>query len=213
MRIATRAGAGTPRLPFTIVSRHVNCQTQSEGSAMMTDKDAAKSTDKRVLVASFDTPDGANTVAKQLHDMEKHGALDVENTVMAIKNDKGKVEVKDMADHSVGDGAKVGAVAGGVIGLLFPPSILASTALGGLVGGLAGKVRGSHHDEGLVRDMTESMQPGTSMLVTVVAPRYTDEVEFALAGVASKFTWVEMDKFAQTGAQPAGDEGSSTEAS
>jgi uncharacterized membrane protein len=179
---------------------------------MMNQGTTTQSGDQRVLVASFDTPDGAGSAAKQLQDLEKQGSLDVNNTVLAIKNDRGQVEIKNLEDVSVGDGAKIGAVAGGVIGLLCPPSILASAALGGLLGGVTARLRESKIDEGLFREMAAGMQPGTSMLVTVVAPQWTDEVEFALTGVASRFAWVDMDQFAQPAAQTAGDEGTSPEA-
>ena len=38
-------------------------------------------------------------------------------------------------------GAKVGAVTGGVIGLLFPPSILAAAAMGTGIGAIVGHLR------------------------------------------------------------------------
>jgi uncharacterized membrane protein len=147
----------------------------------------------RVLVASFDTLGGANLAAKTLQGMEQEGLLDVDNTVTAIKNATGQVDIKDFSDVSVGDGAKLGALVGGAIGLLFPPSILASAALGGLVGGITAKLRASGFDAAAVQEMAESLEPGASMLVTVVAPQWTEQAEAALAGAAHRIAWVEME--------------------
>jgi uncharacterized membrane protein len=173
---------------------------------MVTEAASSSNGDPRVLVASFATPDGASVAARQLQEMEKQGLLDVDNTVTAVKNDQGQVEVKNLSEVSVGDGAKIGALAGGVIGLLFPPSILASAALGGLVGGITARLRETGFDPGLIKEMAASMEPGTSMLVTVVAPQWTDEVATALTGAAYKIAWVEMEQPAQDAARLAGGE-------
>lgn len=168
---------------------------------MVTESTPPAAGSTRALVASFDTLGGANLAAKKLQGMEKQGLLDVDNTLTAIKNPWGLVDIKDFSDVSVGDGAKVGALAGGVIGLIFPPSILATAALGGLIGGITAKLRASGVDESVVKEMAESMTPGTSMLVTLVAPQWTDDVEMALNGDATSIAWVEMDAAAEA---PAG---------
>ena len=148
---------------------------------------------KRVLVASFDSLGGANLAAQQLQKMEKEGLLDVDNTVTVIKNAFDQIDVKNFSDMSVGQGARIGAIAGGVLGLIFPPSILATAALGGLVGGITAKLRESGLDHSTIQAMAESMEPGTSMLVTLVAPQWEDEVEAALRGSASKIAWTAID--------------------
>jgi uncharacterized membrane protein len=148
--------------------------------------------DKRVLVAGFDSLGGANLAAKKLQNMEKLGQLDVDNSVTVTKNAFGKIDVKNFAEHTVGEGVKIGALVGGVIGLIFPPSLLASAALGGMVGGMTAKLRESGFDPGLIQEMAQGMAPGTSMLVTVVPWQWTDEVEAALTGDASRIAWAEM---------------------
>ena len=148
---------------------------------------------KRVLVASFDSLGGANLAAQQLQKMEKEGLLDVDNTVTIIKNAWDQIDVKNFSDMSVGQGARIGAIAGGVLGLIFPPSILATAALGGLVGGITAKLRESGIDHSTIQTMAESMAPGTSMLVTLVAPQWEDEVEAALKDSAQKIAWANID--------------------
>lgn len=159
--------------------------------------------DKRVLVAGFDTLGGANLAAQKLQSLEKLGQLDVDNSVTVIKNAWGKVDVKNFEEHSVGEGVKIGALVGGVLGLIFPPSLLASAALGGMVGGMTAKLRETGFDPGLVREMAEDMAPGTSMLITVVPWQWTDEVEAALTNDARKIAWAEMTPDTQAGVERA----------
>ena len=152
--------------------------------------------DKRVLVASFDTLGGANLAVEKLHKMEKAGLLDVENTVAVSKNAWDKLDVKQIGDVSTGQGAKIGALVGGVVGLIFPPSLLATAALGAAIGGITAKLRGDQMDAADIQAMAETMEPGTSLLVAVVEPQWADEVETALQDAAVQIRWALMNEAA-----------------
>lgn len=152
--------------------------------------------DKRVLVASFDTLGGANLAVGEMHRMEKAGLLDVENTVTISKNAWDKLDVKQVGDVSTGQGAKVGAIVGGVVGLIFPPSLLASAALGAGIGAIAAKLRGDQLSGDDIKAMAEGMEPGTSLLVAVVEPQWADEVETALKDRAVKIQWALLNEAA-----------------
>lgn len=152
--------------------------------------------DKRVMVASFDTLGGANLAVEKLHKMEKAGLLDVENTVTISKNAWDKLDVNQIGDVSAGQGAKVGALVGGVIGLIFPPSLLATAALGAAIGGITAKLRGEQLSGDDIKAMAESLEPGASMLVAVMEPQWADEVEAALVPDAVKISWATMDQAA-----------------
>ena len=150
--------------------------------------------DRMVLTATFDSLDGANLAVQALQEAEKQGLLDVENTITISKNAKGKLEVPDPA-HTGRKGARVGALAGGVIGLIFPPSILATSALGAAVGGMIGSLRGSHgaeFDDAEIKTMVDELQRGQSMLVAIIDPDWQDDVHAALEGKATKINWTRM---------------------
>jgi hypothetical protein len=59
----------------------------------------------------------------------------------------GKVKIEETADPSGKTWGKRGAIAGGVVGLIFPPSMIAGALVGGAGGGIWGKFR----DTGLLR--------------------------------------------------------------
>ena len=79
-----------------------------------------------------------------------------------------------------------------MIGLIFPPSILATMALGAAVGGMSGELRGSGFDEADVKAMADELQPGQSMVIAIVEPQWQDEVTAALDGMANKIGWTVM---------------------
>jgi uncharacterized membrane protein len=148
--------------------------------------------DKKVLTATFDSLGGANLAVKKLEGLEKQGLLDVENTITVSKNAWDKIDVHETTGDSGKKGAKVGALVGAVAGLIFPPSILATTALGAAVGGMTGVLRGSNFDQAHIKAMADELQPGQSMLVAIVDPQWQDEVQMALDGVANKIGWTVM---------------------
>jgi uncharacterized membrane protein len=151
--------------------------------------------DKKVLTATFNTPDGANLAVQALQEAEKQGLLDVENTVTVSKNAKGKLEIPQATSEGGRKGARIGALAGGVVGLIFPPSILATSALGAAVGGMTGSLRGPHidgFDAAEIKTMADELQRGQSMLVAIVDPDWQDDVHAVLEGMATRIGWAEM---------------------
>ena len=55
--------------------------------------------------------------------------IEVEALALVERDSEGKIHVKDTS-HETGTGAKIGAVGGALVGLIFPPSLLATAALG-----------------------------------------------------------------------------------
>jgi len=150
--------------------------------------------DPLVLTATFPLLGGANLAVQKLQDLEKQGLLDVNNTITVSKNAWDKIDVNQTTGDSGRKGAGIGAVVGGVMGLIFPPSLLATTALGAAVGGMTGVLRGSAFDEADVKAMADDLEPGQSMVIAIVEPQWQDEVAAALDGLATKIGWTVMSK-------------------
>ncbi len=75
-------------------------------------------------------------IVKDLHAL---GAVGTYDAAVITKDADGKVHVNkdEMATRHAGWG---GAAAGAVVGILFPPSIIATAAIGGAIGGLTGHI-------------------------------------------------------------------------
>jgi uncharacterized membrane protein len=167
--------------------------TNKEGPAMTdTGVTDTYADDKQVLTATFPTQGGANLAVNKLQGLENQGLLDVENTITVNKNAAGKIDVAETTGDSARKGAGVGALVGGVLGLIFPPSLLASVGLGAAVGSMAGVMRGSNFDKDDIQAMADSLEPGQSMMIAIVEPQWHDEVEAALDGMANKIGWAVM---------------------
>jgi uncharacterized membrane protein len=119
----------------------------------------------QLIVLTFD-----DTVqAQQAYDALKKGhssdLLKIDDAAVIVKQESGKVEIKNQMDT----GTKWGAVGGGMVGLLlasvfFP---VAGLLIGAIGGGLIGKSLNMGVDQKFVKEVTESLKPGTSALFVI----------------------------------------------
>src|SRR3712207_1500517 len=72
--------------------------------------------------------------------MRAGGLIDIEGMAVVAKGTDGKLAVDEVGDLSGRQGATRGALVGAAIGLLFPPSLLASAIFGAGLGGIAARV-------------------------------------------------------------------------
>jgi len=152
--------------------------TQAAG-AIVTDYDQA------VIVAAFADEDAAFTAYGNLQDAEATGGLGIEG-VLVIKTDENrKVKIQEMTDHSTKTGVKWGAVGGLVVGLLFPPALLASTVGWGVVGGVLGKVRNEAHKSEVGAAVTGARGPNESGILALVTAGDVAAVTAAMPAATS----------------------------
>ena len=101
---------------------------------------------------------------------------------MIVHTADGKVEIEETADPSGKRWAKRGAIAGGIAGLIFPPSIIVSAAVGGGAGGVWGKVRDKGFKDEDLKEIGNSLPPGSSAIIAVAEDRMVEQMERALGG-------------------------------
>jgi uncharacterized membrane protein len=101
-------------------------------------------------------------VVKNLHAM---GAVGTYDAAVVTKDDAGKVHVnKD--ETSTRHGAWGGAGVGALVGILFPPSIIASALVGAAIGGVSGHLwKGMSRAD--VKEFGDAIDAGEAALVIV----------------------------------------------
>ena len=101
-------------------------------------------------------------IVKELH---KAGAVGTYDAAVITKDENGKVHVnKD--ETSTRHGAWGGIAVGAVVGILFPPAIIASAAVGGAVGGVGGHLwKGMSRAD--VKEFGELIDVGEACLLVV----------------------------------------------
>jgi len=107
----------------------------AEGAVGVTDQGYA------IVVARFANEDAARFAYEGILAAEKAGDLDIEGVLVANADDRSEIHIVKLTDHKTRNGFLAGAVAGAVVGVLFPPTILAGALWAGVGGAAIGKLR------------------------------------------------------------------------
>jgi len=116
---------------------------------------------------TFDNKSTADEALKELRQWHTSGAVKVFNAAVLVKDKQGKVSIKEIEDVDAKRGGLFGALVGGLIGLV-------GGAPGAIVGADMSSVAARLIDFGFpneaLRDLQDSLQPGSSALVFVIKP-------------------------------------------
>jgi uncharacterized membrane protein len=119
-----------------------------------------------LVVVSFNSPDEAAAVLAKLREQTKYGNISFEDTAVVSKDADGKVHVKNDVSHGTMTSTAVGALLGLMLGMfLFP---VAGILIGAGGGALVGRFMKLGVDGDFVKEVSNSLQPGTSALFVVV---------------------------------------------
>jgi uncharacterized membrane protein len=135
-----------------------------------------------VFVAAFGNEDQADAAVKDFKAMDREGTIELIDAAAIVHGADGKVHFKETADPSGKRWAKRGAIAGGLVGLIFPPMILASAAVGAGAGGIWGKVRDKGISDDELRQIGETIPPGSSAIIAVAEDRMLERLERGIEG-------------------------------
>jgi uncharacterized membrane protein len=135
-----------------------------------------------IFIATYGTEGGAAAAAEDFKAAQRDGAIDLIDAAVIVHTADGKVKFDETADPSGKKWAKRGAIAGGVVGLIFPPSIIVGAAVGGGAGGVWGKIRDKGFKDEDLKEIGNSLPPGSSAIIAVAEDRMVEQLERSLAG-------------------------------
>lgn len=119
-----------------------------------------------IIVITFDNADEAGKVRESLKSIESGGYLNLDDSAVVVRDEEGKLHVHNEMDR----GVKIGAVGGGLLGLLivgiFAP--VARIIFGAIAGGLIGASFDVGISKKFIKEVQESLEPGTSAIFFVV---------------------------------------------
>jgi uncharacterized membrane protein len=125
----------------------------------------AKSDGVFIFIGTYPSEAAAYDDYAIVRDLHSAGAIGTYDSAVVSKDASGKVHVnKD--EMATRHGAWGGAAAGAVVGILFPPSIIATAIVGAAVGGATGHLwRGMSRSD--VKEFGEIIDDGQAALVVV----------------------------------------------
>ena len=131
-----------------------------------------------LVVIGFDNEHKAEEVRLTLLKLQRDYLIDLDDAVVAVKNQDGKVKL-----HQIHDLTATGAVSGGFWGLLIGTLFL-SPLLGTAVGAAAGAASGALSDVGIsndfMKELASTLKPGSSALFVLVRKATPDIMEILL---------------------------------
>ena len=154
---------------------------------MATDKNAPVD----LYVAAYLDPDAARADWDVIKRLAADDTIKVEGLVLVSRRSDGKIHVDDNF-HTARKGAAWGAVGGAIIGLIFPPTLLAGALVGAGAGlGIGGLV--SHGEKAAIKaDVEDTLPLNSSGIVAVFEEQWATDVDKALTK-ASKVTKNQVD--------------------
>jgi uncharacterized membrane protein len=139
----------------------------------MSDKDVF------LFVGTYADEEDARIDYDVVRDLHEQGLIGTYDIAIVSKDAEGKVHVKKRekpTEHGVWTGVAVGAL----VGILFPPSIIATGVIGGVTGGLAAHFwRGM--SRGDVKELGELIDDGQAALVVVGESKLEQYMERAFS--------------------------------
>ena len=145
-----------------------------------------------LIVVGFDNELKADEVLHKLGEMQKEHLVDLEDGVVVIKNQKGKVKIKQAYDL-VTSGALSGGVWGSLLGLLFLHPLL-GVAAGLASGALSGALTDVGINDDFIKELGETIEPGTSALFLLVRKATPDKVLEELRPYGGKLIQTSLSK-------------------
>jgi len=137
-----------------------------------------------LVVIAYDEPFKAEEVRTKLRKLQQEYLVDLEDAVVAVKDDKGKVQLHQTYNLTA-MGAMSGGFWGALIGLIF-----VNPLLGLAVGAGAGAVSGALTDVGVndnfMKELAGSFKNGSSLLFVLVRKATPDKVLAELQGTGGK---------------------------
>ena len=127
-----------------------------------------------LVVIGYDDPFKAQEVRLMLAKMQKDYLIDLEDAVVVVKDEKGKVKL-----HQAVNLTAAGAVSGGfwgtLIGLIFLNPLL-GLAVGATAGAVSGALTDVGIDDKFMKELAGQMNPGSSALFILVRKATPDKV-------------------------------------
>lgn len=137
-----------------------------------------------LVVIGYEDKFKAEEVRLMLLKMQKDYLIDLEDAVVAVKDDTGKVKLHQMINMTAA-GAISGGFWGSLIGLLFLNPIL-GLAVGATAGAVSGALTDLGIDDKFMKDLASTLKNGSSVLFVLVRKATPDKVLEELEGTGGK---------------------------
>ena len=144
-----------------------------------------------LVVIVYPSEARAEEMRKQIFAMQKDYVIEIGDAVVAVKTDDGHVKLNQLF-NTTALGAVSGSFWGMLIGLIFL-NPLAGMALGAASGAISGALADYGIEDGFMKDVSASLQPGSAALFVLIRKMTADKVLDALKGTGGVVLRTSLD--------------------
>jgi len=137
-----------------------------------------------LVAIAYNDPYRAEEVRTMLRKMHRDYLVDIDDAVVAVKDDKGRIRL-DQPHNLTAAGAVRGGFWGALIGLLFMAPLL-GIAVGAAAGAISGALTDVGINDAFMKELAATLKPGGSVLFALVRTATPDRVLDELKGTGGK---------------------------
>ena len=137
-----------------------------------------------LVVIGYDDRFKAEEVRLKLMKLQKEYLIDLEDAVVAVKDENGKVKLHQAVNLTAA-GAVAGGFWGSLVGLIFLNPLL-GLAVGATTGAVSGVLTDLGIDDKFMKELAETLAPGSSALFVLVRKATPDKVLEEIKGTGGK---------------------------
>ncbi len=145
-----------------------------------------------LVVVVYPSEARAEEVRQKLFDLQKEYLLELGDAVIATKTESGKVKLNQVVNTTAA-GAATGSFWGLLIGFLFLNPLL-GVAAGAASGALAGALTDIGIDDKFMKDLGDTLQPGSAALFVLIRKMTADKVLKAVEGFGGTVLRTSLDE-------------------
>ena len=127
-----------------------------------------------LVVIDYESEVRAEEVRLALLKMQKEYLIDLEDAVVVVRNEQGKVKLRQLYSLTAA-GAVSGGFWGALIGLLFLNPLF-GFAVGAAAGAVSGALKDVGIDDNFMKSLGETLKPGTAALCVLIRQMTPDKV-------------------------------------
>lgn len=145
-----------------------------------------------LIVIVYPTEAKAEEVRQRLFELQKEYLIKLGDAVIATKSEQGHVKLNQLFSTTAA-GAVSGSFWGLLIGVLFLNPLL-GVAAGAAAGAVGGALTDVGIDDNFMKELSESLQPGSAALFVLVKEMTTDKVLAAIKGYGGVVLKTSLDE-------------------
>lgn len=140
-----------------------------------------------LITAVYPDEESGRAGFEALRERQKEMEVLLADVAFVVRDAENNLHVREPDDMAAPEGALYGGTVGAVLGMIAGPlGLVIGGALGALVGGMGAQASDADIEDDWLRELGQSLQPGTSMVVAVTPALYATEAVGTLAALGGK---------------------------